>query len=668
MKMPAAPDFDAATAEDGLFQALFSSEDAVFLYLGDSKGLPHCLTHVNNAACSLLGCSRKELLMGAHVNLANLKEASRASYLLREIHNQHHLRFQSELVTASGLPVPVEVTVLMFSYYGQPSSMVICRNIEPIRRKENLLRIVKRRYRAIIQDQTEVIFRFLPSGRLTFINQSGCRAFGLRAAAVLKANLFSLLPPEGAAALKDHLSALTKDMAVKTLDYTLRSPAGSEATFEWTIRAMFTPHGVSEYQVAGRDTTQKKQLENELLVHRKNLESLVRKRTAELESAHEQLQQELVERLVVNAALRENEEQLRTLINAMPDIVCFKDSRGRWLEANNFKLELLGLTDLQYKGKTDRELAKVCPDCCRASLENCWVSDQATWFEGIPCTYQEVLTDCSGMQRTFEVIKIPLFYPGGGKKGLLVVGRDITERLQAMEVQKQLEVEKARLERLNLVGEMAVSIGHEIRNPMTTVRGYLQMMQNKLELSKYRSRFDLMISDLDKANGIITNFISLAKNKAIRLIYRDLNKLISGLLPDIQTRAVLNQKSVTASLGSIPLLKLDDKEIEQLVLNLIDNGLYVTPEDQTLEIKTYSRQGHTLLEITDKGPGIPETVLEKLGIPFFSTKEDGTGLGLAVCYHVAQRHNAKLDIQTGTGGTTVTVSFKETENKEQQDV
>lgn len=651
----AAPPFD-----DGLLQALFASEDAVFLYLADSTGLPRSLIYVNDAACLLIGRSREELLTDPHSGFTNLNKAEQAPFLLRELHHRHHIRFESEVVTAQGLPISVEVTAMLTTYYDQTAVVVICRNIEALRRKEKLFRIVKRRYRAIIQDQTEAIFRFLPTGRLTFINQAGCRAFGLTAAAALKSNLFSLLPAENAEGLKNHLSLLTKDMTAKTLECTIRRPSGEEAAFEWTIRAICTAGRISEYQVAGRDITCRKKLENELEVHRHSLENLVRERTAELEAAHSQLEHELVNRLVVNIALKESEEQLRTLINAMPDIICFKDSRGRWLEANNFKLELLGLTDIPYKGKTDKELSAVCPACCRESMEHCWVSDQATWFEGIPCTYQEVLTDSNGIQRTFEVIKIPIFYPGGAKKGLLVVGRDITERQRALEVEKQLEAEKARLDRLNLVGEMAVNIGHEIRNPMTTVRGYLQLMQNKLEFSKYQGRFELMISDLDNANAIITNFISLAKNKALRLTCCDLNKLISGLLPEVQTRALLSKKNIAAALGSLPCLQLDEKEISQLVLNLIDNGLHVTPEGQSLEIRTYTDQRRAVLEITDKGPGISADIMGNLGIPFFTTKEGGTGLGLAVCYHIAERHKAKLDIISGAGGTTVKIVFKET--------
>lgn len=650
----AAPPFD-----EGLLQALFASDDAVFFYRLDNTGLPRNLVAVNSAACQLLGLSREELLACPQDGFANLNEASRSPFLLRELHRRRYIRFESEIVTAQGLSVSVEVTAMLTTHYDQAAVVIICRNIESRRRKETLLRMVKRRYRAIIQDQAESIFRFLPTGRLTFINQAGCRAFGLTAAAALKSNLFSLLPAESAATLKNHLRLLTKDMTAKTFDYIIHRSSGEEAVFEWTIRAIFIAGEISEYQVAGRDITLRKRLENELVAHRNNLENLIRERTVELEAARAQLEHELVERLLVNAALKESEEQLRTLINAMPDIVCFKDSRGRWLEANKFKLELLGLTEVPFKGKTDRELAAVCPPSCRVSMEHCWVSDQATWFEGIPCTYQEVLTDSNGTQRTFEVIKIPLFYPSGDKKGLLVVGRDITERQRTMEVEKQLEAEKARLERLNLVGEMAVNIGHEIRNPMTTVRGYLQLMQNKLELNKYRTRFELMIGDLDKANAIITNFISLAKNKALRLTYCDLNMLISCLLPEIQTRAVLSQKNVTAALGTIPALQLDEKEIGQLILNLIDNGLHVTPEGQSLEISTYTDQQCVVLEIADKGPGIPENIMGNLGIPFFTTKEGGTGLGLAVCYHIAQRHKARLDIISGAGGTTVKVIFKQ---------
>lgn len=228
---------------------------------------------------------------------------------------------------------------------------------------------------------------------------------------------------------------------------------------------------------------------------------------------------------------------------------------------------------------------------------------------------------------------------------------DITER-------KRYEKELARLDRLNLVGEMAASIGHEVRNPMTTVRGFLQLYRKKDSFIQYKENFDLMIDELDRANSIITEFLSLAKNKAVNFHLQDINTILTNLTPLIQADAMILDKYVTLQLGEIPALLLDEKEIRQLILNLVRNGLEAMPSGGNLTIRTYMEGKEAILSVRDQGKGIDPDILEKIGTPFFTTKDGGTGLGLAVCYGIVARHNAVMNIKTTPMGTTFLVMFK----------
>jgi len=239
-----------------------------------------------------------------------------------------------------------------------------------------------------------------------------------------------------------------------------------------------------------------------------------------------------------------------------------------------------------------------------------------------------------------------------GEQCMLVVLNDITER-------KQLEKEVARLERLNLVGEMAAGMGHEIRNPMTTVRGFLQILGTKSECMPYKEYFNLMIEELDRINQIITEFLLLAKDKAVDLKIQSLNAILEALSVLIDADAVFSDKSVRMELGNIPDLLLDEKEIRQLILNLVRNGLEAMPSGGTLTIKTFQEGEETVLAVQDEGPGIEPDLLEKIGTPFFTTKDNGTGLGLAVCYSIAARHKAAITVKTGPAGTTFFVRFKQ---------
>jgi PAS domain S-box-containing protein len=138
----------------------------------------------------------------------------------------------------------------------------------------------------------------------------------------------------------------------------------------------------------------------------------------------------ITDRKEAEEALREREAQLRTLINAMPDIVCFKDGQGRWLEANDFVLRLFGLEGVDYRGRTDRELGAYCP-AQREVFRQCERSDAAVWNAGVLSRFDEVIPGRDGARLIFDTIKVPSFNERGGRKGLLVVGRDTTDRRRA---------------------------------------------------------------------------------------------------------------------------------------------------------------------------------------------------------------------------------------------
>lgn len=223
---------------------------------------------------------------------------------------------------------------------------------------------------------------------------------------------------------------------------------------------------------------------------------------------------------------------------------------------------------------------------------------------------------------------------------------------------EQMEKEMARLDRLNTIGEMAAGIGHEIRNPMTTVRGFLQLMEEKERYAQDREFLQLMLSELDRANSIISDFLSLAKNKAVDLKEQNLNAIIEGLFPLIQADAMVTDKNIEKDLGDIPVLLLDEKEIRQLILNLVRNGLEAMTDGGKLTIRTVVDREEAVMAVQDEGPGIEDEVLRKIGTPFFTTKDTGTGLGLAVCNGIAARHNARIDVESTPQGATFYVRFR----------
>ena len=237
-----------------------------------------------------------------------------------------------------------------------------------------------------------------------------------------------------------------------------------------------------------------------------------------------------------------------------------------------------------------------------------------------------------------------------GQLCLLTLVNDIT-------VLRKFEKEMQRLERLNLIGQMAAGIAHEIRNPMTTVRGYLQYLSDKKECMSFKDVFDLMIDELDRANSIVTDYLSLSKHKAIELKIQNLNDIIKSSYPLIQADVKKAGVKLVVKTEKIPDLPLDEKEIRQLIFNLIRNSIEAMTDGGILTIRTYLDDQDIVMAIQDQGGGIDSKLIEKIGTPFFTTKENGTGLGLAVCYSIAERHNAAIKIHSGPDGTTFLIKF-----------
>ena len=366
-------------------------------------------------------------------------------------------------------------------------------------------------------------------------------------------------------------------------------------------------------------------LSAELYRHRNNLEKLVEERTEEL---------------------KRSERQYRTLIENIPMVISRYDTNLRYLYAASQWEDNLGVNTALLKGKTWQEIG-IPEDIYRPWQEKFY---QALHSRSV-VEFESQYPSAGEKIKDYRIQVIPELDEQGQVESLLTVTQDITER-------KKIDAELQRLDRLNTVGEMAAAIGHEVRNPLTTVRGYLQMFQRKTEINKYREQFAIMIEELDRANTIITDFLSLAKNRTIELKLYNLNDVITKLQPLLQAEALRTGHKLKTQLSCIPHFRMDEKEIRQLLLNLARNGFEAMEPGKALTIETGVENGSAELRISDCGPGIPPEVLAKLGTPFLTTKATGTGLGLAVCYRIADRHDARITVKTSASGTKFTVRFK----------
>ncbi|ABZ84189.1 sensor histidine kinase, putative [Heliomicrobium modesticaldum Ice1] len=330
-------------------------------------------------------------------------------------------------------------------------------------------------------------------------------------------------------------------------------------------------------------------------------------------------------------------ERFYKIFHASPASISIVTIHGyRYVDVNDAWTKLTGYSREEVIGKTQRECGCLDRETHRA-IANRPVRNIIGKFTTKSGDVREGLI-------TTEVIELD------GVPCLLYVTIDVTEK-------NEFERELARLDRLHLVGQVAAGIGHEIRNPLTTVRGFLQLFGAKADLVQYDEYFRLMISELDRANDIITEFLSLAKTKPKQLRLQDLNEIITSLHPLLMAQAFKKDKQLVIDLGRIPLLALDEHEIRQLLLNLVNNAMDAMKQRGTVTIRTYVDGERVLLAVRDEGEGIAEEIQSKIGTPFFTTKAHGTGLGLATCYSIVERHRGRIDYETGPKGTTFFIAF-----------
>ncbi len=318
---------------------------------------------------------------------------------------------------------------------------------------------------------------------------------------------------------------------------------------------------------------------------------------------------------------------------------------GSWkiIEVSDSFLFLLGYKKEEVLGKTSEEINFYAEQADKVAVR------RAALEKGSFRDILVIFLTKSGSQRVGLMSGEKLNY--SGRPCVLLALNDVTEK-------REMERELARLNRLGLVGEMAAGVGHEIRNPLTTIRGFLQVLKSRPEVAALGRNFDLVIDELDRVNAIITEFLNLARNKPSGLKPYNLNDIILALYPLLAADALVADKYIELDLGcEVAEIFLDQREIKQLLTNLVRNGLEAMLPGGVLTIRTGCTGKEVVMSVADQGSGIDPQIMDKIGKPFFTTKKSGNGLGLPVCYSIAARHGAQIKIDTGPCGTTFHVCF-----------
>ncbi|MCA1065545.1 ATP-binding protein [Rossellomorea sp. AcN35-11] len=352
--------------------------------------------------------------------------------------------------------------------------------------------------------------------------------------------------------------------------------------------------------------------------------------------------------LTEHRKLLEEENQLSTLLHSLPDFVCFKDGKGRWLKVNQFGRKLYNLEGIDYVGKTDLELGELVP-FFKEAFAYCAESDEQSWQVGELTRCEEGFYVPNGEYKTFDVIKVPLFYPDRSRKGLVIIGRDISQ-------QKLTEEMLLRKEKLSVVGELAAGIAHEIRNPLTSIKGFIQLLEeNEHVPDRYLS---VMSSEMDRINQIVGELLILSKPQMRQFQLFDISEVLHYVTKVMGHEAIMKGISLNVEVPSSPIPVFGDKnQCIQVFINIIKNAIESMDEGE-IQVTCRARKDDIVIKIQDQGVGISPDRLKRLGEPFFTLKEKGMGLGLTISQKIIEDHKGSLHIESAVNeGTSVEVTL-----------
>lgn len=237
-----------------------------------------------------------------------------------------------------------------------------------------------------------------------------------------------------------------------------------------------------------------------------------------------------------------------------------------------------------------------------------------------------------------------------GKKAILSTLNDITDKKKTTETLLQ------KSEKLAVVGQMAAGIAHEIRNPLTSIKGFIQLFKSKYPSDE--EYFNLLLSELERINLIISEFLVLSKPTDIVFKEKDIKILVQDIVTLINTQAIMNNIQILVEFEpDIPIIVCEENQLKQVFINILKNAIEAMPKGGIIQVKGVVKEKHKVsLYFIDQGSGIPEDRLPTLGEPFYTTKEKGTGLGLMTSYRIIENHDGELKISSKVNeGTTIEI-------------
>lgn len=348
-------------------------------------------------------------------------------------------------------------------------------------------------------------------------------------------------------------------------------------------------------------------------------------------------------------SLARAEAMSETLIRNMPIGLVALDLAGKFVSMNGTAEALLGM---KSEGLLGRDSAGVLPDALLDAIEAVrpGAEEKADTFS------TEARCSVGGRENvTLEIMAAMLRDENGEPLGTVVLFRDLTEM-------HQLREEIARSQRLASIGSLAAGVAHEIRNPLSSIKGFATYFKER-----YRDNPDdsgtaqIMIEEVDRLNRVISQLLELSRPSGVKLEKREVSALVRRVVTLAREQAGGRGIEIAARFPEGPVeARLDQDKMEQALLNVLLNAIQASPDNGSISVAVASDGGRVRIEVVDEGKGISEKDLPRIFDPYFTTRPSGTGLGLAIVSKIVEAHAGEVRAASREGqGTRIEISIPE---------
>lgn len=356
----------------------------------------------------------------------------------------------------------------------------------------------------------------------------------------------------------------------------------------------------------------------------------------------------LQETYIVKKTLNEMKVYTSKLLETMDNAVISVDNKGNIKTFNRKSEEIFGK-------KKEEVLNKDCQEVLNLNINGkCLLKECLLEKKNIT---QEIILEEEGLKKKILDLNTSFLTDESGEiTGVVVVIRDVTEI-------KDLNEEVARHKRLVALGKLSAGIAHEIRNPLSSIRGLAQFVFNSFSKTDERKEdLNTIIQEVDRLNKLVIQVLDFAKFKKPNLTFFSLNDLIRKIAELFKLEIKDKQIKFNLELSpDISQIQADEDQIRQILMNVIINAIQAIPKKGEIKIKTEKAllKGASAIKfiIEDSGIGIPEKDFNQIFDPFFSTKEKGSGLGLSIVYKLVEAHQGEIKVESKEGEGTKFVIF-----------